>query len=410
MNEGEYLRDLAKKLAEYGADPIQKDKERICRTCNDLRSERPVVFARPENGWPDLHEKWGRLRCSDPFHRTIEERLLQSIIRYEYIKDDMPVLGEYQVPMKILHSTYNDFGVDLEVTDTGADHGAYHMEPAIKEWADMEALHFRYLAVDRAGSREDLERTGDLIGNELDVYQVGVKDWRYGLTRILIHMRGFEQFLFDLHDYPDEIHKLMAFLRDNFLAEMDFYRQEGLVTPNTGADDYIGVGGPCVVSSLPKRQDKASFDVGDCVVWAEAQETVNVSPSQFEEFVFRYQKPLAEKFGLSGYGCCEGLEDRFEVVERGLPNLRWVAVSPWADAENLAEQIGKKYVYLYKANPALVVQPTPDWEAAEKQVRDVLDMTRGMAVQISLKDTNTFCHEPERISRWVRMVKRLVEE
>ena len=90
-----------------------------------------------------------------------------------------------------------------------------------------------------------------------------------------------------------------------------------------------------------------------------------------------------------------------------LDNLRWVAVSPWADAEKMAEQIGRDYVYLYKVNPALVVSPQPDWEAAEKQVREINKITEGMSVQFSLKDTNTFCNEPGRITRWVEMAKNI---
>jgi hypothetical protein len=408
MNEREYLRDLAKRLAEHGNKSEQQEKIQLIKNCNDLIPGRPVVYARPENGWNDLLEKWAPARCSDPVLKKIEQNLQMQLIRAERIKDDMPVLPEYPVPMRVRNNTYNDFGFLLEVEQTGDEKGAYHIEPAIADWANMDKLHFRDLLVDREGSRKDLEFTSELFGDILDVYQTGVHDWRYGIMRILIHMRGFQTFLMDMYDYPDELHRLTAFLRDNFQNEIEFYTKEGIITPNTQGNDYIGVGGPCACDTLPDRDESKTFGVKDVCVWAEAQETVGVSPEQFEQFVFQDQKPLVDQFGLCGYGCCEGLEDRFDILKKNLSNLRWLAVSPWADAERMAEQIGSDYVYLYKVNPALVVSPTPDWDAAEKQVRHIHKLTEGMAVQFSLKDTNTFCREPERIERWVEMTKNIV--
>ena len=75
--------------------------------------------------------------------RVIEDVLLKGIIRAEHIPDDMPILPEYRVPMRILNDSYNDFGVQLEVTETERDRGAYHIEPALQDWAEMKKLHFR---------------------------------------------------------------------------------------------------------------------------------------------------------------------------------------------------------------------------------------------------------------------------
>ena len=70
----------------------------------------------------------------------------------------------------------------------------------------------------------------------------------------------------------------------------------------------------------------------------ESQETVGVSPEQFEEFVFQYQLPLQERFGLNCYGCCEPLQSRWHIVKK-IPRLRRVSVSPWADQEMMAEML-----------------------------------------------------------------------
>lgn len=411
--EREYLKDIAGEIAELSADPIQQERLKLVKACNDLKPIRPVVFARPENGWPDLHEKWGPMRCNDPKHVDIEDALLKTLIRAEHIRDDMPIMAEYRVPTRMSGNTYGDFGLDLQVTQLDADgssdtsQNAYHVDAVLTSWDDMAKLHHRNFQTDRSGSLEDLEYAQELLGDVLDVWQPGVTNWRYGHTRILIHMRGFQQYLFDLYDSPAQLHELMEFLSGSFRHEIETCRDEGLITPNSMANDYIGVGGPCATDDLPNRGDKDVYDTSDCVVWAEAQETVGVSTEQFEEFVFKYQKPLVDQFGLCGYGCCEGLDRRFDILKEGLPNLRWVAVSPWADADKMAEQIGSDYVYLYKVNPALVVAPDPDWPAAKAEMKHIRDITEGMSVQYSLKDTNTFCKEPERIRRWVDMAMEI---
>ncbi|NQT60828.1 MAG: hypothetical protein HQ557_17810 [Bacteroidetes bacterium] len=408
FNEHEYIRDLAKQLSQYASLPEQQEKIEIVKACNNLKPLRPVVYARPENGWSDLHEQWGKPQCTDERLRVIEDSLLKEIIRAEHIPDDMPIIAEYRVPMVVLNNTYNDFGVMLEVQKADRERGAYHIEPAIQQWEDMSKLHFRNLSVAREQSSRDLDFARNLLGDILDVYQPGVTDWRYGITRILIHMRGFQQFLMDMYDYPEQTHEIVQFLTDNFSREIDFYTKEGIISPNTLDNDYIGVGGPCATDDLPGRESGRLYGTKDCVVWAESQETLGVSPEQFKEYVFNYQKPLVDNFGLCGYGCCEGLEGKFEILKEGLQNLRWVAVSPWANAAKMAEQIGKDYVYLYKVNPALVVSENPDWYEAEKQIKEVKKLTEGMAVQFSLKDTNTFCREPERITRWVEMAKKII--
>ena len=49
-------------------------------------------------------------------------------------------------------------------------------------------------------------------------------------------------------------------------------------------------------------------------IWglAESQVTSGVSSELFEEFIFAYQKPVMERFGLTCYGCCEPMDKRFE--------------------------------------------------------------------------------------------------
>lgn len=109
--------------------------------------------------------------------------------------------------------------------------------------------------------------------------------------------------MLDIYDYPDEIHKIMGMLRDYNLYKIDFAEKNGLLTLNN--DELYGSGG---VFGYTRELPAWGFDGHhvrpmDMWGWFESQETVGVSPALFEEFVFRYQLPVMEKFGLISYGC-----------------------------------------------------------------------------------------------------------
>ena len=70
----------------------------------------------------------------------------------------------------------------------------------------------------------------------------------------------------------------------------------------------------------------------------------------FGEFIFPYQLPLLERFGLNCYGCCEPLDRRWSVVKQ-VPRLRRVSVSAWADWAKMAELLGDRYIFSLKPRP-----------------------------------------------------------
>ena len=135
-----------------------------------------------------------------------------------------------------------------------------------------------------------------------------------------------------------------------------------------------------------------------------------MGPEQFDEFVLRYQLPLLSRFGLVDYGCCEALDNKFDLLIENIPRPRWLSVSPWADRELAAEKIGRNYVYVYKPNPTHICIPEPDWQEAEREIRETLTIARGCTMHIVMKDTHTFCNSPERITQWTEMASRIVRE
>ena len=104
------------------------------------------------------------------------------------------------------------------------------------------------------------------------------------------------------------------------------------------------------------------------------------------------------------------LDHKLDLLMRRIPHLRWLSVLPLADRELAAGKIGGQYAYAYKPNPAHICAPTPDWAVAETELRQTLQMARACPVHLVMKDTYTFCHEPERIMRWAEMASRIVRE
>lgn len=399
-NDRQVLRELAKRVAEIASLPVQADRARLWKDTNALRPRRPLVLAKPEGGWLELAPE-SQLQCE--FLRDWEMTLRRRIFRHEHIHDDCPITDTFDVGQAI---RVGDYGVKVKEFRTEA-RGAYRWDPPIKSAKDIEKLHPRSVEVDRQRTRRNIELALDLFGDILRVRTRGIAFLRAKLTRVLIHLRGFGQMMLDMYDNPGLLHDLMAFLRDDMLHVWECYEREGVLSLNNGPDDILGSGGVGHTDELPAKDFQGRVRMKDMWCWGESQECVGVGPQQFYEFVLKYQLPLMNRFGLVDYGCCEPLADRLGLLIQHIPRLRWVSVSPWCDRQVAAEKLADKYVYVYKPNPSTICSPKPDYDAAEKELCETLNIASGCCIQLVMKDTHTFHNEPERITRWTDIASRL---
>jgi hypothetical protein len=399
------LRDLARELAEAAALPVQTERARLWRELNRLSPERPMVLLDPQNGWADLVPD-SDLRCAGPDERGIERRLRQLLFRHRSIPDDHPLSAVWPVPPVI-----NSTGWGVADTTVRTEARGLRWDPPLRAPADFARLRPAVLSVDRAAGAARLALHQELLGDFLAVRAAGVSAVRCGLTRKLIVLRGLEPFLLDLHDAPGFVRELMSFLRDEQVHELNFLEREGLLDLNNSPMDLTGSGGIAATDALPGPD----FVPGrakccDLFAWGESQETTGVGPDQFAEFVLPYQRPVLDRFGLVDYGCCEPLDERLALVIAAFPRLRWVSVSPWADRARATNLLGDSYVYCWKPQPALICREHPDWEGAEREIRETLAIARGCAISIVMKDTTSFFGEPARATRWASMARRVAEE
>lgn len=227
------------------------------------------------------------------------------------------------------------------------------------------------------------------------------------MTRTLVELRGLQQIMLDMVDNPDLVHRLMTILRDGTLAMLDYLERESLLSRNDNGT-YVGSGGLGWSDELPKPDFDGKVRCCDMWGFAESQETVGISPEMFAKFVFPYQLPILERFGLNCYGCCEPLDKRWRVVAQ-IPNLRRVSMSPWADWAKMAEVLGGRYIFSLKPSPTDLAMDTFDEERIRIALREALRTTRQCRVEVIMKDNHTIRNDPSRVLRWVQIAREEAE-
>jgi len=398
-NDREILRRLAGRMAELAARPIENEKRDLWYRHNDLQPTRAVVFCDPENGWNEIITE-DQIQCEGELARGWEMTLRKEIFWAESMGDDKVVDAVFNVPHVYEEG---DWGMHETVFKAVA-HGSYRWDPPLKDYRQLEHLRFPEITVDHEATDQLRALAEDTFADILRVRLKTMWWWTLWMTWTLINLRGLTQIMMDMYDYPDELHRLMAFLRDGHLAKLDFLEENGLLSLNND-NTYVGSGGFGFTRQLPQPDfDGRRVRTIDMWGFCESQETVQVSPDMFEEFVFPYQVPVLGRFGINCYGCCEPLHSRWHVVKR-FPRLRRVSVSPWADVEKMAEFLGTDYIYSLKPSPADLALPQIDQERIRKQLRRTLQITRGCRVEVIMKDNHTIGNNPENVTRWCRIAQ-----
>ena len=141
---------------------------------------------------------------------------------------------------------------------------------------------------------------------------------------------------------------------------------------------------------------------------SESQVTVGVSLKMFKEFIFPYQKRLMDRFGLICYGCCEPMDQRFDIV-KSVKNLRRVSVSPWANLEIMADKLKHEYIYSLKPSPSPLAESVIDETFIRDNLRNSLQITLNNRVELIMKDNHTLGNNPENIKRWTQIAREEIE-
>jgi len=403
-HDREVLRQLAGRVAECAARPLEADKRNRWYRLNALEPGRPVVFCDPENGWNEIVREED-LQCTSQLARTWEMYLRKEVFWAESMGDDR--VCESVFPVSPVVSASRKWGLDTRLEKHDVK-GSYVWDAPLKSYQeDLPRLTVPSVTVDQSATDELVELVSSIFGDLLDVKVKGVWWWSLGLSMDAIFLRGLEQFMLDMCLEPDGLKALMQHLSDGTMAMLDQLEKDGLLTLNNDGT-YIGSGGFGYTNELPQPDFNGKVRTKDMWGFCESQETVSVSPEHFEEFIFPYQLPIMERFGLNCYGCCEPVHGRWDVVKK-FPNLRRVSVSPWCDVETMAAYLGDQYIYSLKPNPAPLAAPEIDERSIRKSIREAFRITRDCRVEIIMKDNHTIGNNPQNVINWCRIAREEAE-
>jgi hypothetical protein len=402
------LRDLARQYAEIAADPIQDAKRDLWRKHNSLRPTRTPILATYGmwNVW--CREVFGdqAMQCVDPFYRQHERWLRMQLFQYAVGDDSIqePWITQGATEQA---SWRHIWGVNEGHTAPQNEGDAWQFDPPIMEWSDMAKLSVPRHIIDEEDTARNVARLQEAVG---DILEVNVERGGFfhgfvtDISTSIAGLRGLEQLMVDMYESPDELHKLLAFMRDGILAvqdEVEGTGDQGLISGQNQTLCYSEELEAPKANTRPRtRKDLWGF----CA----AQEYTLVSPTMHDEFLVRYQLPIMEKYGLMAYGCCEDLTNKIDML-RQFRNLRIIAVTPRANVARCAEQIGTDYVMSWRPNPTDMVCCGFDEGKIRRIIGEGMDAAKGCYTHIHLKDVETVEGEPERLKNWVRIVRDVVD-
>jgi hypothetical protein len=214
-------------------------------------------------------------------------------------------------------------------------------------------------------------------------------------------LRGPERVLYDLVDRPEFSQQVMAKFVRMSLSVVDQYEALGLF--DVGAPSVHCTG--AYTDALPAPgYDGKKARAGDVWAFGLAQIFSTVSPAMHEEFEIDLIKPLLDRFGLVYYGCCDPMDRKIDIV-RKLKNVRKISMSPWADTERGAAEMGGDFVFSAKPNPSFVAMETFDEALVRQELRHIVLTCRkyNTPCELILKDVSTIKHQPQRLTQWERI-------
>lgn len=404
-HDREILRTLAKKMGELAARPTEDEKAKLWTVHNDLKATRPVLLLDPENGWNELLPYDSTIQCEGDMAQEWEMWLRKELYWGEQIKDDKPLEAVFYLPFRASDSKWGIHEQRIGAPDSGE---AFTWIPPLKEIDDEEFEQLDLSSIIQTPEiRVDMDATMAAVHLAREVFDgiltVKLRHrwwWSPDLSLSYSNLRGLEKMMYDFYDYPEKVHEMMNLFTEGYLHKFHFLEQNGLLPDNSG-NTYVGSGGlgyTMPVSGTVKLRQMWGFN--------EAQETSEVSTEMFAEFILPYQIKLADEFGLNCYGCCEGLDGRWEQVKT-IPRLRRVSVSQWADMRKMSDYLGSDYIFSYKASPTDLAISRIDEDYIRANLRKVLEYTKSNnnRVEIIMKDNHTLGNNPRNASRWVEIAR-----
>ncbi len=403
------LRRLAGEVAEIAALDVHDRKRDMWRRLNRLEPVRPMVWIN-EVCWDEMGPDVVP-RAEDPVLREVEGRMRRLLFQWRHFPCDMVVDGWIACPVAV-GSTGFGLARDVHRTDADLAKSAVDYVPTLTDEADVEKIRTPEVTVDRDATERRFALMDETFGDILPPRRVGVTNTWFGAWDQLVQWIGIQELYTAMIDRPGFIRAAIERMVEAMLGQYEQYERLGVLSLNNGAV-RVGAGGLGITDELPQ----ADFD-GEHVrlidMWGNSAPQIfsEVSPEMHWEFALKYEMRALERFGLNCYGCCEPYHRKVHILRR-IPRLRRISMSPFVDVAAGAEAVGQDYIYSAKPNPAPLAANA--WDAspagpAATNLREILDRTGGLHVELILKDIHTVRNEPRRLFDWARMAMAMAQE
>jgi hypothetical protein len=393
------LRELASKAAEIAALPVQEEKRRLWRALNGLKPERPMVTI-DQVCWNEMNvEDKLTLRCEDEECRAYEQNFRRILYQWEYFPVDMVVEPFIKVYKAVRNSA---FGMSVKEHTLAAFESnevvSHKFENQFNSVEDVEAkIQMPVVSHDKEETKRRMDLAAWLFEGIMPLREEGC-DLYLSIWDPIAQWMSVEGALYGLVDNPDMMHALSRRMADGYMVMLDQMEEQSLLCHSQALIHCTGaftdeLPAPGFDPEKPRTKDLWMFGL--------AQMFATVSPAMFEEYEIDYMMPLFERFGLVYYGCCDPLDGKMKEVKK-IPHLRKVSMSPWANKERGAEEIGKDYVFSNKPNPAFIAVQSFDAGIVRKDLLATREICAryGCPLEFIFKDISTVRNEPMRLKQW----------
>jgi hypothetical protein len=404
-NDVAIIRELAARLAEIAALPVQEEKRSLWRQLNALQPVRPLVMI-DQVCWNEMNlDSELTLQCRDPECQKYEETLRQTLFQWRHFPVDMVVEPFIRVPMAITNS---GFGItvheNVAVTDPTNTVVGHKYLNQFQTLEDLQKVQVPQISHDQHETERRLEVAHELFDGLLEV-----RPWGYdpylSLWDPISTWMGVENALFALVDHPDLMHGLVGRMTDGYLSMLEQLEEGGLLC---GPQSLIHCTGAYTDELPAPGYDPQRPRTRDIWMFGLAQMFATVSPGMFQEYEVDYASRICGRFGLVYYGCCDPLDKKMAQVRR-IPNVRKVSMSPWVNQERGAAEIGDDFVFSRKPSPALLAYDTFDPEAVRQDLLATRQICEkyGCPLELILKDISTVRYEPQRLFQWAEVAMQV---
>lgn len=411
--EIQLLRELAKEKAEISMDERNRENRDLWICTNDLHMKKPPVYI-DEICWNEMNvDEELTLRTEDEFCRKLELQLRKEIYLWKHLPGNMVVNPYMDCPVSVRGGEFDDaFGISESVitvqADKTSDVKSRHFNIQIKDEEDIEKLKDPVVTVDEKDTSDKLEKMQTIFDDILEVRLCGERGKWFTPWDYLIRLTSVEPILYDLIERPEYVKALVKRFTDLSLKLMEQYNELGLWASNNN-NTRVGSGGYGYTEALPAPEG-LDRNASTKQLWGcgNAQIFSTVSQEMHWEFSLEEEIRWMSHFGLNYYGCCEPLHYKMDILKK-IPNLRKISASPWCRIGQMAEIAGKDYVMSCKPSPAIFSGGSFHEETARRDVRNILEQSRGCNIEIVLKDLSTVDYKPQNLWRWNEIAREEID-